>query len=447
MSPLGCAVLAPIVADWALSIASNSLWLDCRLNVKKSLFTSLPLLVKKASNSRKNEIVLSDEKLNKSLSRKTVSSDNVEDQITMYLSETIISCIMALSISTPGLDPYATGCLLKTLRLCQISPMDKNEKNMKKEKKENVENTDDEGNKILDEETREKRKNSLMIGKITNTLNNDDKIESDTINEKDILILNNEKRIEECSLDLSSSLSRMFPSADDSPETIPRKTDKLDEKEDIDNILLTQLKEALTMISLKYYRKEHSFTNYNISKEHSITDIAPLVQNNNLSFTTYFHNSNRDRDIATNSSDSEIENENENENENMDEKEKKSLENKKKNLFDDSLQETSIFKFFNDAGIKNENENENENDALDNSETKDDNNENENDNDDDSNNNDNNYDNENDEDDNDNFSDWDEDEVEIEVKTSRITRRSSFCLLDDLTVMEDEMEKLLLLLI
>ena len=120
---------------------------------------------------------------------------------------------------------------------------------------------------------------------------------------------------------------------------------------------------------------------------------------------------------------------------------------KKKNLFDDSLQETSIFKFFNDAGIKNENENENENDALDNSETKDDNNENENDNDDDSNNNDNNYDNEDDEDDNDNFSDWDEDEVEIEVKTSRITRRSSFCLLDDLTVMEDEMEKLLLLLI
>ena len=78
----------------------------------------------------------------------------------------------------------------------------------------------------------------------------------------------------------------------------------------------------------------------------------------------------------------------------------------------------------------------------------DDNNKNDEDNNhDDYNNNNNNNHEDNEDDDDDDFSDWDDDEVEIEVKTSRITRRSSFCLFDDLTVMEDEMEKLLVLLL
>ena len=455
LSPLGCAVLAPIVADWAWSIASNSLWLDCRVNVKKSLFTSLPLLVEKASKLRKNQIILSDEKLNKSLTRKTVISDKIEDQITMYLSETIISCIMALSISTPGLDPYATGCLLKTLRLCQISQCDKNDiiKNM---------DIKAEANNVMNKEINESGKSNFKEEKITDCHSNDDGIQSDKKNENDIFILNDDKRIKECSMDLSNSLSRMFPSADDSPETIPTESKKIEEKEEKDKILLTQLKEALQMISLKYCRKEHSINNY---MSPLVSNIAPIVQNNNLSFTNYYNNSNRDVHSDTDTDSHSSDSDSENQIKNINEKEIKSSENKKKNIFDDAFQETSIFKFFND--VENENENENENLSFEISETKydkyvnnsddnndkndnddkDNNNNNNNSDDDDNNKNDEDNNEDNDDEDDDDFSDWDDDEVEIEVKTSRITRRSSFCLFDDLTVMEDEMEKLLVLLL
>lgn len=122
LSPLGCAILAPIVADWALSIASNSLWMDSRILARKALFTSLPLLVEKACPFLVRHIELSDSDLHDAAVKETRKYQGLEEQVHAYLSETTIACIAALCADTPGLDPHSVGCLLRTLRLCRVCP-------------------------------------------------------------------------------------------------------------------------------------------------------------------------------------------------------------------------------------------------------------------------------------------------------------------------------------
>ena len=119
-------MLAPTVADWAQCISSNSLWMDCRVAARKALFSSLPLLVEKASLLLRQSIPLSDCHLQLHLlaNRQHVSSgpDTETEQVFSYLCETVTACIAALCADSPGLDPYAVSCLLRSLRFCKVRP-------------------------------------------------------------------------------------------------------------------------------------------------------------------------------------------------------------------------------------------------------------------------------------------------------------------------------------
>ena len=115
-------MLAPTVADWAVSIASNSLWMDCRVAARKALFSSLPLLLEKASQLLTESIPLSDKDVHHLANRPHVSRQPDTEQAYSYLCETVIACIAALCSDSPGLDPYSVSCLLRSLRLCKIRP-------------------------------------------------------------------------------------------------------------------------------------------------------------------------------------------------------------------------------------------------------------------------------------------------------------------------------------
>jgi hypothetical protein len=153
---LGCALLAPVVADWALSIASNSLWMDSRILARKALFTSLPLLVEKACPFLVRHIELSDTDLHDAAVKEIHMNQGLEEQVHAYLSETTIACIAALCADTPGLDPHSVGCLVRTLRLCRICP---------------AANTDHEGvTNVLDDVTSSSSSGSTIVRKEKNNL-------------------------------------------------------------------------------------------------------------------------------------------------------------------------------------------------------------------------------------------------------------------------------------
>ena len=493
LSPLACAILAPVVADWASSIASNSLWLDNRITVKKALFSSLPLLILKASellNKNKNKnIILSDKILNSIYIRQSVICNNIEDQIFMYFSETIMSCIMALSVQTPGLDPYATGCILKSLRLCRISSSTK--------ENESIDNNINEAHNKGEEENDDNNNNNDN-NYTDNNNNNNSNNNNNELNYENSLGIKNEITSELSSLNFHNSLINLFPS-DNFPsereeekikeDSVGKMTDKeriksihgnnkgkFDEKDEEDDMILKQLKESLSMISNKYCRKQHltsMFTPIAIkSKDNRKTSHSHSNSNSSYSLSP---ESFSDCDNGSESK-NEIENKNEsynrNGNENNDNKNKRNDKNNDNDESESSYINTerdeinhaglsSIFNIFNVYENDDDNDNNNNYDnKYSDSDSDDDNEENissknyknkdnesyvsdKYDNNEDMNNK---NDNNSDDSDDDDFSDWDEDEVEIEVKTSCITRRSSFCLFDDITIMEVEMEKLLFLI-
>ena len=123
LSPLGCAILASIVSDWALSIASNSLWMDCRISARKALFSSLPLLVEKASKVLLRPVELFDTPQHDLDDKQLMVSSSVEEQVYAYLCEACATCVTTLCADTPGLDPHAVGCVLRALRLCRTGPV------------------------------------------------------------------------------------------------------------------------------------------------------------------------------------------------------------------------------------------------------------------------------------------------------------------------------------
>ena len=122
LSALGCAILASVVADWSLSIASNSLWMDSRVSARKALFSSLPLLVEKASNALIRPILFTDSYLHDQDNKHLFVTNSAEEQVYSYLSEASSTCVAALCAETPGLDPHSVGCVLKALRLCRKCP-------------------------------------------------------------------------------------------------------------------------------------------------------------------------------------------------------------------------------------------------------------------------------------------------------------------------------------
>jgi hypothetical protein len=122
LSPLECALLSSIIANWTYNIASNSLWLDSRIMARKALFSTLPMLVSKAAPHLKNTIILSDYGLNEI---KMIKNCDVFEKIHFYLSETVVCTINALTVQSPGLDSHAVGCLLKSMRLCELCTIDK----------------------------------------------------------------------------------------------------------------------------------------------------------------------------------------------------------------------------------------------------------------------------------------------------------------------------------
>lgn len=122
LSALGCAILASVVADWSLSIASNSLWMDSRVSARKALFSSLPLLIEKASHALIRPILFTDAYLHDKDDKHLFVTNIVEEQVCSYLSEASTTCMAALCAETPGLDPHSVGCLLKALRFCRTCP-------------------------------------------------------------------------------------------------------------------------------------------------------------------------------------------------------------------------------------------------------------------------------------------------------------------------------------
>ena len=122
LSSLGCAILASVVADWSLYIASNSLWMDCRIAARKALFSSLPLLVEKASKVLLCPVDFSGTPLHDLDDKHLISSSSVADQAYAYLYEACTTCVTTLCADTPGLDPHAVGCVLRALRLCRTGP-------------------------------------------------------------------------------------------------------------------------------------------------------------------------------------------------------------------------------------------------------------------------------------------------------------------------------------
>jgi hypothetical protein len=122
LSPLDCALLSSIIANWTYSIASNSLWLDSRIMARKALFSTLPMLITKAAPYLKDKIILSDYELNEI---KVIKNCDIYEKIHFYLSETVVSIINALTVQLPGLDSHAVGCLLKSIRLCKLCTIDK----------------------------------------------------------------------------------------------------------------------------------------------------------------------------------------------------------------------------------------------------------------------------------------------------------------------------------
>lgn len=123
LCPLGCAILASIVADWALSIASNSLWMDCRISARKALFSSLPLLVEKASKVLLRPVELFDTPQHDLDDKHLMGGSSVAEQVYAYLCEACATCVTTLCADTPGLDPHAVGCVLRALRLCRTGPV------------------------------------------------------------------------------------------------------------------------------------------------------------------------------------------------------------------------------------------------------------------------------------------------------------------------------------
>jgi hypothetical protein len=123
LSPLGCAILVSIVSDWALSIASNSLWMDCRIAARKALFSSLPLLVEKASKVLLRPVDFSDTPQHDLDDKQLMSGRSAEEQVYAYLCEACATCVTTLCADTPGLDPHAVGCVLRALRLCRTGPI------------------------------------------------------------------------------------------------------------------------------------------------------------------------------------------------------------------------------------------------------------------------------------------------------------------------------------
>ena len=122
LSALGCAILASVVADWSLSIAFNSLWMDSRVSARKALFSSLPLLVEKASQALIRPILFTDSFLHDQHNKHSFVTNSAEEQVYSYLSEASTTCVAALCAETPGLDPHSVGCVLKALRLCRTYP-------------------------------------------------------------------------------------------------------------------------------------------------------------------------------------------------------------------------------------------------------------------------------------------------------------------------------------
>ena len=122
LSVLGCAILASVVADWGLSIASNSLWMDSRISARKSLFSSLPLLVERASHALLRPIIFSDSCKHDQDDKHLSVTSGDEEQVYFYLKEASNTCAAALCAETPGLDPHSVGSVLKALRLCRKCP-------------------------------------------------------------------------------------------------------------------------------------------------------------------------------------------------------------------------------------------------------------------------------------------------------------------------------------
>jgi hypothetical protein len=56
---------------------------------------------------------------------KSILNFDIYEKIHFYLSESVLSIINALAAQSPGLDSHAVGCLLKSLRLCQVCTVDK----------------------------------------------------------------------------------------------------------------------------------------------------------------------------------------------------------------------------------------------------------------------------------------------------------------------------------
>lgn len=85
LSALGCAILASVVADWSLSIASNSLWMDSRVSARKALFSSLPLLIEKASHALIRPILFTDAYLHDKDDKHLFVTNIVEEKFVLIL--------------------------------------------------------------------------------------------------------------------------------------------------------------------------------------------------------------------------------------------------------------------------------------------------------------------------------------------------------------------------
>ena len=454
---MGCAVLAPVVADWALCISTNSLWLDCRIVARKALFSSLPLLVEKASILNTKKIILLDHKFNNVLLKQSVVSTTVEEQVHSYLTETVISCIVALSSHTPGLDPHSVGCVVRTLRHCQIRCPTPIEKTTVEQQK----------NQQQEEQQKEQNKRG---------------------SEKD----------KKCPINISDLKLNLSPAKSigqyDEKFEINRNENNGDNG--VDNLILLQLLEALKLTSAKYYRTRPSFTAVpNIDlvsaalrsysshefeiysdndddsdneknekkmrrKRGSLTKRASFTKKNSFIHSHSISSSNINKILSSNSKDSsgsknncslrniisidklfnddriieKITNndtnnrKNNQNNQSTDEDDNKNTKTNENNGNNGNKEGNKVENNGNKENSKDENNGNKDNskdeykiDKVDNDgDTEDD---------------------DDDDDDEDAFSDWDE-EDEVVLSTC-VSRKSSFCLGDEITAMEEEIERLL----
>lgn len=164
--------------------------------------------------------MLSDRDLHDVMLKQSVVSTDVNEQTHTYLSETTISCIMALSSNTPGLDPHSVGCLIRTLRLCRITP----------------------------EITKNSRKPS---------------------------------KTSENSQEFFDSLPNMFPRSE-SPIS-PRKFDvKFAEKEESNDLIITQLRDAVAFNSSKFSRGRSSTITVDVLASLSAALLSSHSSKNNV---------------------------------------------------------------------------------------------------------------------------------------------------------------------